>query len=119
MINERKENINPMFYSSEIKKLDPIIKEKEKEKVQYMTFRNETNDSNTTNTARNYNRGNYTLQKKSYASSNNPNYYNSRGSKISTVRSNQTYTRGNYSRGGNDGEIGKETKTKVQMGSRS
>lgn len=33
MTNERKENINPMFYSSEIKKLDPIIKEKEKEKV--------------------------------------------------------------------------------------
>lgn len=119
MTNERKENINPMFYSSEIKKLDPIIKEKEKEKVEYMTFRNETNDSNTSNTARNYNRGNYTLQKNSYASNNNPNYNNSRGSKISTVRTNQTYTRGNYSRGGNDGEIVKETKTKVQMGSRS
>ena len=34
MTNDRKENINPMFYSSEIKKLDPIPKQKDKEKLE-------------------------------------------------------------------------------------
>lgn len=128
MTNEKKENINPMFYTSEIKKLEPIIKEKEKEKVEYMTFRNSgaqnTNiTSNKANTSRNnYNRGiNYNQQQKNYSNNNNSyNSGNNRGSKItSTVRTNQTYTRGNYSGRGNDGEIVKETKTKVQMGSRS
>ena len=33
MTNDRKENINPMFYSSEIKKLDPIYKKKDQEKL--------------------------------------------------------------------------------------
>lgn len=131
MTNDRKENINPMFYTSEIKKLDPIIKEKEKEKVEYMTFRN-TGTSNTINNAtiktvsnttrNNYNRGtNSNQQKKSYASNTNqPNNYN-RGNKVNIVRTTQSYTRGNnYGTGsGNDGEIVKETRTKVQMGSRS
>ena len=34
MINDRKEIINPMFYSFEIKKLDPIYKQIEKEKIE-------------------------------------------------------------------------------------
>jgi hypothetical protein len=36
MTNDSKKNINPLFYNSEIKKLDPIFKEKEKEKVEYI-----------------------------------------------------------------------------------
>ncbi len=118
MTNEKKENINPMYYSSEIKKLEPIIKEKEKEKVEYMTFRNENKGAIT---SRNYNRGNYNLQKYSYtANTNKSNIPNtSRGNKVITVTTNQPYSRGNYSGRGNDGEIIKETKTKVQMGSRS
>lgn len=36
MTNDRRGNINPLFYNSEIKKLEPIIKEKEKEKVEYI-----------------------------------------------------------------------------------
>ena len=36
MTNDRRGNINPLFYNSEIKKLEPIIKEKEKEKVVYI-----------------------------------------------------------------------------------
>ena len=36
MTNDRNRNINPLFYNSEIKKLDPIIKEKEKVKVEYI-----------------------------------------------------------------------------------
>lgn len=40
MTNDRKENINPMFYSSEIKKLDPIYKKKDQEKLENVeTFR--------------------------------------------------------------------------------
>ena len=140
MTNEKKENINPMFYSSEIKKLDPIIKEKEKEKVEYLTFRNEGagnstiinkayNNSNTSranNNNNNYSRGNNSIQqKKDYSSNTNRNYnsntanVNNRRNNANTVRSNQVYTRGNYSSSGNGGEIVKETRTKVQMGSRS
>jgi len=36
MTNDKKRNINPLFYNSEIKKLEPIIKEKVKEKVEYL-----------------------------------------------------------------------------------
>jgi hypothetical protein len=36
MTNDRRGNINPLFYNSEIKKLDPIVKEKEKVKVEYI-----------------------------------------------------------------------------------
>ena len=127
MTNEKKENINPMFYSSEIKKLDPIIKEKEKEKVEYMTFRNEgagnsntySNNSNRTN-YNNYNRGNNNQQKRNYGNSTqNYNNYNSRGSKTNNIRNNSNYNRGSYSGSGYNGEIVKETRTKVQMGSRS
>ena len=139
MTNERKENINPMFYSSEIKKLEPIIKEKEKEKVEYMTFRNAgvgntNNVSNTnnkksnnySNTSRNYNYNvgtNNSQQKKNYSTNTNPSYNyntaNTRGNKVSTVRTNQSYMRGGNYGTGNSGEIVKETRTKVQMGSRS
>ena len=137
MTNEKKENINPMFYSSEIKKLEPIVKEKEKEKVEYMTFRNEGagninkayNNSNTSRTNyNNYNRGNNSSssqQKKTYTSNTNKNYnsntvnVNTRGSRANTSRRNQVYTRGNYSTSGNNGENIKETRAKVQMGSRS
>ena len=137
MTNAKKENINPMFYTSEIRKLEPILKEKEKEKVEYLTFRNSgssktnfiSNTSNTTRNNYNSNRGNnYSYnqqQKKNYSSNTNANTNtnyspaNNRGSKVSTVRTNQSYTRGNYSGSGKDGEIVKETRTKVQMGSRS
>ena len=101
MTNERKENINPQFYCSEIKKLNPIVKEKEKEKVEYMTFRNTGSDkyniSNISNTSRsnynynsnynsNYNRGtNNSIQIKSYNNSNYNTYTsNSRGSKANS-----------------------------------
>ena len=133
MTNEKKENINPQFYCSEIKKLNPIVKEKEKEKVEYMTFRNTGSDKyNLPNTTRsnfnsnynsNYNRGtNNSIQIKSYNNSNYNTYAsNSRGSKANSLK---TYGIGNVNRGtysGNrdSGEIVKETRTKVQMGSRS
>ena len=133
MTNERKENINPQFYSSEIKKLNPIVKEKEKEKVEYMTFRNTGSDKyNISNTTRtnynsnynsNYNRGtNNSIQIKSYNNSNyNTNTSNSRGSKANSLRTNGigSFNRGTYSGNRDSEEIVKETRTKVQMGSRS
>jgi len=64
-----------------------------------------------------------TQQKNTYSTNTNWNCnYNSsnnRRSKFNTVRTNQVYSRGNNSGRGNDGEIVKETRTKVQMGSRS
>ena len=129
MTNERKENINPQFYSSEIKKLNPIVKEKEKEKVEYMTFRNTGSDKyNLANTTRsnynsNYSRGtNNSIQIKSYNNSNyNTNTSNSRGSKANSLRTNGigSFNRGTYSGNRDSEEIVKETRTKVQMGSRS
>jgi len=132
MTNERKENINPQFYCSEIKKLNPIIKEKEKEKVEYMTFRNTGSDKyNMPNTTRsnynsNYSRGtNNSIQIKSYNNSNYSNYNtytsNSRGSKANSLRTNGigNFNRGTFSGNRDSGEIVKETRTKVQMGSRS
>jgi hypothetical protein len=47
MTNDRRGNINPLFYNSEIKKLEPIIKEKEKVKVEYVeNFRSNRNKKN-------------------------------------------------------------------------
>lgn len=46
MTNDDKSKLNPQFYTSTIRKLNPIRKRKQKEKVEYMTFRNETGRSN-------------------------------------------------------------------------
>lgn len=44
MTNDKRGNINPLFYNSEIKKLEPIVKDKEKEKVEYIeNFRSNKN----------------------------------------------------------------------------
>ena len=56
MTNDRRGNINPLFYNSEIKKLEPIVKEKEKVKVEYIEnfrsnkYRNGNNIANSTRT---------------------------------------------------------------------
>ena len=129
MTNDKKENINPMFYSSEIKKLKPINRGKDKEKLENIeTFRSYGKQYNTvtSNSNTKYNpksstyRGgmnNTSTQKKSYVSGTSNNTYN-RGGMGSSVKTTSTVYRGsNY--GGGDGEIIKETNTKVQMGSRS
>ena len=56
MTNDRRGNINPLFYNSEIKKLEPIVKEKEKVKVEYIeNFRSNRhrNHNNIVNSTRN------------------------------------------------------------------
>ena len=130
MTNDRKENINPLFYSSEIKKLDPIYKKKDQEKLENIeTFRsngrvyNNSTYQKTSNKTSTYNRGgmnNSSSQKKTYNSGYSNNNYN-RGGMVSSTKTTTTtrvYNGGNYVDGG-DGEIIKETNTKVQMGSRS
>ena len=49
MTNDRRGKLNPKFYTSTIKKLNPITKIKQKEKVEYMTFRNELGRSSVYN----------------------------------------------------------------------
>ena len=132
MTNDRKENINPMFYSSEIKKLDPIYKKKDQEKLENIeTFRsdgkvyNNSTYQKTSNKTSTYNRGgmnNSSSQKRTYNSGSSNNNYNRGGmgssTKTTTTTTTKVYRGGNYDNGG-DGEIIKETNTKVQMGSRS
>lgn len=129
MTNDKSKDINPMFYSSEIKKLKPINRGKDKEKLENIeTFRSYGKQYNTVASTSNskYNaksstyRGgmnNSSSQKKSYASGASNNTYN-RGGMGSSVKTTSTVYRGSNV-GGGDGEIIKETNTKVQMGSRS
>jgi len=130
MTNDKRKDINPMFYSSEIKKLKPINRGKDKEKLENIeTFRSYGKQYNTVSSTSNtkynqksstYNRGgmnNSSSQKKSYASGASNNTYN-RGGMGSSVKTTSTVYRGSNA-GGGDGEIVKETRTKVQMGSRS
>lgn len=129
MTNDKSKDINPMFYTSEIKKLKPINRGKDKEKLENIeTFRSYGKQYNTVASTSNskYNaksstyRGgmnNSTSQKKSYASGASNNTYN-RGGMGSSVKTTTTVYRGSNA-GGGDGEIIKETNTKVQMGSRS
>ncbi len=128
MTNDKSRDINPMFYSSEIKVLKPINRGKEKEKLENIeTFRSsgknyytEPSTSKYNAKSSTYNRGkmnNTSSQKKSYVSGTSNNTYN-RGGMGSSVKTTSTVYRGS-NMGGQDGEIIKETNTKVQMGSRS
>ena len=59
MTNDRKNNINPLFYNSEIRKLEPIVKEKQKEKVEYINnFRSKINNDNNNINNNKENKGN-------------------------------------------------------------
>ena len=96
MTNDKKENINPLFYNSQIMKLKPIIKEKQKEKVEYMSFRN---DSGFNSTRATYNKKN--------------NYNN-------FIRTVGKYARDyNTVNNNNKSEIMKEIKNKFDGGNRS
>ena len=145
MTNDRKENINPMFYSSEIKKLDPIYKQKDKEKIENVeSFRSSgkvyntqpSPNKTTTKTStynrssnykpnQNYSRGGATSTSNRGGMASSMSYrgassnMNSRGGMGSTVKTTTTVYRGSNMGAGGDGEIIKETNTKVSMGSRS
>ena len=154
MTNDKNENINPMFYSSEIKKLDPIAKSKEQEKIENVenfrsngkVYNSPSQNKSTTKTPTSNRTSNYN-QSQNYrggATNSNTNRRESstsgrggmpsstsgrggvgsstvsnRGGAGTTVKTTTTYTRGSNVGSGGDGEIIKDTKTKVQMGSRS
>jgi hypothetical protein len=135
MTNDMKENINPQFYCSEIKKLDPIIKEKEKEKVEYMTFRNNgcdnlykvgcqtsrTNYNSNSNSVYNYKSGtNNILQKRSFAN-NNYNTYTSnvRGIKPNSLKINGSFNMKTFVGNRNNKEINKGNRTQIPLVNRN
>jgi len=131
MTDAELDKINPKFYSSEIKVLEPIIIKKGEPTVEYLEFRSQGKKYNTNPIVKkvekkpviNYstNRGtksytpsrtyNNTTQLKNVSSNNNRGVGNT--VKVST---NSNY-KGNV--GSGSGNIIKETTTKVQMGSRS
>jgi hypothetical protein len=135
MTNDKKE-LNPLFYSSGIKKLDPVQKKKEKEKIEHIeTFRSSaknlaspnittTKTTKTTRTTNNYTRPNYKQNRyRSVATnqSNNKEVGNNNNKGVTTTSTIRTtnYKRGNTNAENGDGEIIKETNIKVQIGSRS
>ena len=108
MTNDTSGKLNPLYYKSEIRKLFPYVKRKMKEKVEYMTFRNETGRNTTyISGASNLNINN------NYNTNNNTN--NSYRNSINYVSSYNNYNTNNN----NIIEIIKETETKADLGNRS
>ena len=128
-MTDKKENINPQFYSSEIKSLDPLIFNKAEPQIQILEFRSDGKNYNTTRTITkiivkpvvNYstNRGSNI---KSYANTNqlkNNSSAAKRGVASATKTTTSSSTANYRGKSGNDGGIVKETTTQVKMGSRS
>ena len=138
MTDDKNPYINPKFYFSEIKTLDPLPLDKGEVNTQVLTFRSDgknlnqtktqtktqpkiqpkpVSNTNTNRTGNNYSQGrsytNYTQTKSNIGSSN-------RGivNTAKTTASSSSNYRGNPGTGSN-GQIMKETTTKIQMGSRS
>ena len=134
MTDDKNPYINPKYYFSEIKNLNPIIFDKGEINTQSLTFRSDgknisttrtisqpktqtkpVSTYSTTRTVNNYSQGrsntNYNQSK-----------INSGNSNRGVISTSKTTTSSNYrgnSGTGNNGQIVKETTTKVQMGSRS
>jgi hypothetical protein len=128
-MTDKKENINPQFYSSEIKSLDPLIFNKSEPQIQILEFRSDGKNYNTTRTITktivkpvvnyNTNRGSNI---KSYANTNqlkNNSSAAKRGVASATKTTTSSSTANYRGKSGNDGGIVKETTTQVKMGSRS
>jgi hypothetical protein len=128
-MTDKKENINPQFYSSEIKSLDPLIFNKAEPQIQILEFRSDGKNYNTTRTITktivkpvvnyNTNRGSNI---KSYANTNqlkNNSSAAKRGVASATKTTTSSSTANYRGKSGNDGGIVKETTTQVKMGSRS
>ena len=128
-MTDKKENINPQFYSSEIKSLDPLIFNKGEPQIQILEFRSDGKNYNTTRTITktivkpvvNYN-NNRGSNIKSYANTNqlkNNSSAAKRGVASATKTTTSSSTANYRGKSGNDGGIVKETTTQVKMGSRS
>lgn len=144
MTNDSKENINPKYYFSEIKTLSPIHRQKGEGKLEHVeNFRSQGKPSNnsvskiktTTKTTTSYTRDqNYNQNYRSGTTNPRGGMTNSSSTRTGNVNSSSTYNRGqvgnntrskyNYNNRGTNNELGngeiiKDTKTKVQIGSRS
>lgn len=130
MTDDSSPNINPKFYFSEIKVLEPIVNKGEPI-VKILTFRSDGKKTTRTvtktqpkvNTTTSYtiNKSNTSTQNRGYNT--NPKqtstFNNDRG-KVTTVRTTNISTNNRGISGtGNNRKIVKETTTKVEMGSRS
>ena len=137
MTDDRKENMNPQFYTSEIKALKPIIFKRKEPLIEILEFRstdrgyntarpsNKTSNkpmivsatrrnNNTISTpSKNYN--NNSTQLKNYSSVNNNKGGYSGVKSVTNTGSN--YKGGSYT--GKGSQITKETTTQVKMGNRS
>ncbi len=118
MTNDKKENINPLYYSSKIRKLYPIVKKRQKEKVEYMSFRNESgfnSERATYNNNINFSNPSYNFIK----------IYNDENCKNNSLRNSMNYNRvinnSNIENNNNNNksEISKENFSKIFMGTRS
>ena len=113
MTNDTSGKLNPLYYKCEIRKLFPYVKRKMKEKVEYMTFRNETGRNTTyiSGTSKlNINNNNY---------NSNNNINNSYRNSTNYIRNYNNYNTNNNPNFNNKIEIIKETETKIEMGNRS
>ena len=134
MTDDKNPNINPKFYFSEIKTLEPLVFNNSEPNTEVLQFRSGGKDLTTTRTViktqtkpttTNYNTArtpnNYTKNRAyntpTQQKINTGVYNRGMGSTIKTTTSTSSY-RGT-SGDGNSGQILKETTTKVQMGSRS
>ena len=135
MTDDRKENMNPQFYTSEIKTLKPIIFKRREPLIEILEFRSSDRGYNT---ARPLNKQNNkpvivstTRRSNNTISTPSKNYNNSTQIKYNSSVNNRggysgvksvTNTGSNYkgsSYTGKGGQITKETTTQVRMGNRS
>ena len=104
MTNDKKQNINPKIYAFEIKKLEPIKKQKNKEKIENIE--------------------NFRSKGKVNINSFNQKLSNNSKNKNSNIYNSGRMTNNNYNRGNNMGDssnkkIIKETNTKASIGNRN
>ena len=104
MTNDKKQNINPKIYAFEIKKLEPIKKQKNKEKIENIE--------------------NFRSKGKVNVNSFNQKPNNNSKNKNSNIYNRGRMTNNNYNRGNNMGDssnkkIIKETNTKASIGNRN
>lgn len=138
MTDDEKENLNPQYYNSEIKSLEPLVLNKGEPVSEYLSFRSDGKTvspkktvtktttvkpvvTNSTNRSSNSYSQNRTYNKTSQIKNNSN--VNNRGGATSGIRTSSTTTSTSNYRGnpttGISGEIVKETTTQVKMGSRS
>lgn len=132
MTDAKLDKINPKFYTTEIRILEPILFNKGEPSVEYLEFRSQGKKYNTTRTVKkveikpviNYssNRGtnNYTPSRtyNNTTQLKNASVNNNRGLGSTVKVSTSSNYKGNAGTGSGGGIV-KETTTKVQMGSRS